>query len=304
MITMKTQEAIIRDLRGSMNDEPSVGLKNRIIESAAVQETTVEPARPARRRFGTKAAVAAATVVTLLLATTVFAYGSDIIDAIREFMFGDSTIEQVDEIDVGDALQKAGFSEDAKVVWLLGFEGTDNSVFGSDQAARVSSSVFATVDEANDITTFTIGEPTYLPRGVAQQTYAVEVFTNPQDGEVEGGTAWVSLKYEFDGVQELLVGGIHITSDVDFDELNLVIDLNQYYVGPDGHAFIETVYPIEKVMVGDNEASLVQGDPSVFGRGLDTKLCWKKGDIFFEMTFSSKWYDAETMIEIAESIVP
>jgi len=72
-----------------------------------------------------------------------------------------------------------------------------------------------------------------------------------------------------------------------------MITLMQYYAGPDAYVNLQTVEPLEKVMVGDIEASVVY-----YGRS--PHLYWMQDEILFE-PFSGH-YGLETLIDVAESV--
>ena len=57
------------------------------------------------------------------------------------------------------------------------------------------------------------------------------------------------------------------------------LNVNQYFAGPDAYVELETVYPIQKVMVGDIEASLVYAEDSM----TRYRLYWLKDSILYEL---------------------
>ena len=238
-----------------MQDEPSETLKDRVLESTVTR--TGEP-YAVKRSVGLKAALIAASITVFVLVTG-FAYGAEIIATIQQFMFGESSAVQVEELNGGRG--------------VIGFRIVNRSLADSTKHDGVTQ--FTSIEEANQFATFTIKAPRYLPENVIGLEYvAVQRYT---DGSA-GYDVYVHYRVE-------IPNGT--------DGLNL----NQYYAGPDAHVELETVHSIQKVMVGDIEASLVYAEDSM----ARYSLYWLKDCILYELT-SGGSFDLETILAIAESV--
>jgi len=209
------------------------------------------------------AVIAAAIILALTLATTGIAYGGEIIDAIKSFMFGNSSATQVEYIENKTVslriVNRSELVDHDKGTGLIHFDS---------------------VEEANQCVPFTIKVPSYLPDNVIGFSHPVIV-----QRKLDGTAGYdVFIQYRVDDPSNI-------------DELNL-INIDQYYIGPNAHVEIETIVPIQKVMVGDIEASLV------FTEGyfdyVQYYLYWIKDDILYE--FINGCFDLETMLAIAESV--
>ena len=71
--------------------------------------------------------------------------------------------------------------------------------------------------------------------------------------------------------------------------------LFQYYAGDNAHINLESAQPIEKVMIGDIEASIVIVD------GTYRHLYWMKNGIVFEL-ISGNDVELDELIAIAKSV--
>ena len=86
---------------------------------------------------------------------------------------------------------------------------------------------------------------------------------------------------------------------------NAILQLRQFYAGPDAYYDLETVFGIEKVMVGDSEAVLISASAKdwVDTEDINYTLYWLNDGIAYEL--GAEYHDGytpETMIKIAESV--
>ena len=161
---------------------------------------------------------------------------------------------------------------------------------------------FATVEEARENTPFAIKIPSYLPRGEEPKFIHVSRFKQ-KDG-----------KYAH--VFRIVYG-----LEVSYGEI-AAFHLFQYYIGPDAYINLKTSASIQKVMIGDIEATAVGGGgdyiniktsetiqkviisdievtaDTVSAGGVT--LYWMQDEILFEMYSDN--YDLDTLIAIAETM--
>jgi len=233
---------------------------SRSLQNRIYQSATEKPAAPyiAKRKMGLSAAIIAVTLALFSL-TTAFAYGGEIIAFVQQFMFGSSSAEQVEKLDG----------------YVIGFDIVHRSDL-VDWTKNDGGKTFTTVEEANEFASFTIKVPTYLPDDViGLKTVYVQKYKD--------GTAGYD---------------VHVRYSVATPNGTTGFSINQYYAGPDAYVELETIYPIEKIMVGDVEASLVYGESSFNGIGY--QLYWIKDDILYE--YFGDCYDLKIILAIVSSI--
>jgi hypothetical protein len=213
-----------------------------------------------------KFAIIAATVVFgVILTTTVFAYGGEIMNVIQQFMFGNSIAAQVETIDGGDEMG----IDDSGVIgsrWII--RNRSDFAEWKDMSGRYV--YIETLDEAREITPFEIQEPEFIPDAILGDIHVI-YFEDKTYGYD------VYLKYAV-GIEEY--------------DLNLF----QYYAGPDAYLEFTTIDPIQKIMVGDIEAFVEISD-------VYANLYWIKDEILFNLECGLYVYDLETLIKIAESVM-
>jgi regulator of RNase E activity RraB len=156
-----------------------------------------------------------AAVLSVMMATLAFAYG----DTIIQFMFGDSSIRQVEKVGSDIA---------------IAMEIVNRADYAWNHDREYSSVLFSTYNEANQSAPFVIKEPSYIPDNAALEKIAVPQFKDKTFG------------YD-----------VRITYDVELTNGNGSIGLFQFYVGPDAYLNMQTVEGIQKVMVSEIEASVV-----------------------------------------------
>jgi len=210
------------------------------------------------------AAVLAAIALTAF-SVTAFAYGNEIIGVIKQFMMGNSNIEQVENIP---------HDGDGTVIVL--FEIANRSVTIDEHGEYKE---FSTTYEANQVAPFVIKEPKYLPESVRFEAVGLRYLTNGSYG------------YEAD---------ISYTATKENDISTL--GLTQYYVGDDAYINLKTVSSIEKIDVGNIEATFVQSDNpnSPFGERLD--IFWIEDGVVYWIYCTG--IDKGTLLEIAKSLEP
>ena len=237
-------------------------------KDAAYNKTTRRP------RF---AVVAAAVILLVALGTGVLAFGAEITDAVKSFIFGNSSAEQVDELE--DIEWYGGIITGRLHSWEL-----VNRSGLVDETKHAGYEIFDTLDEANGFANFTIKAPSYLP----ENAY---------------GPVRVAVQKYIDGTAGYEA---HVTLHTERQDGNMAeFHLIQMYAGPDSHFNLVTVYPIEKVMVGDIEASLVHepSEPGDYFVGVGYRLFWMKDEILYQLECSSSSnHPKETILAIAESV--
>jgi len=206
------------------------------------------------------------TVIAVLLINTVSVYGNAIINVIQQFMFGNSSITQVEKIDVGDEL-------DGITLNMYIIKNRSEFTEWGDRFGRYIT--FGNLDEALEVIPFKIQKPKFIPNAVFDAAHIIYL-----DEQVYGYDVW--LKYRVNEISEL--------------------NLYQYYVGSDAYIEYTTIESIQKVMVGDIEASVTIWDIWGDGSAEYMSLIWIKDEIIFRLECGSYVYDLETLIQIAESI--
>jgi hypothetical protein len=171
------------------------------------------------------------------------------------FMFGKSSAARVEEIDGGEG--------------VIQYAVTNRELPANrtDYGGHIR---FDTVEEANQFAPFTIKSPQYLPENMELSHVSVQQYTDGTAGYDAIVHYWVKTPNSTYG-----------------------LGIFQYYAGPDGYIDLLTIYPVEKVMVGGIEASLVDAEGSYH-------LYWVKDGVAYEMT--NRFYGIETLVAIAESV--
>ena len=269
---MNTHEKAIKDFLVNIQASPSESLRSRVMENAH-REVDAMPVY--RRRFPVRAAVLAAIIAALVL-TTAFTFGSEIVGVIKQVMFGDSIAKQV-------------VSDNSLYIESLGVM----NIAELSDAKDYPLGLFDTLEEARQAAPFPIREPAYLPDDV---TGLNSVGVWRAEAETGPWMHFVIVSYNI----ALVPDG------------NSILQLRQFYAGPDAYFDIESVSSIEKVMVGDVEAVLVTtygksgfGDGNVISNVSDTgyALYWLNYGIAFELSVDyHNGYTPETMVRIAESV--
>jgi len=237
--------------------------KETFAELRASEDTIREVLKMTRTRkihFKALRIIPIAAVIVLLLSATAFAYGGEIVGALKEFMFGNSSAVQVDEI------------ENA----VLKFRIVNRSV--ADPTKMYGLDRFDTIEEANRFAGFTIKAPSYLPENVIGLYH---VWVQGNEAGTPGNEVFIQYNVETPGG----TANFHI---------------GQYFAGADAYIELETIEPIQKVMVGDIEASLVYTEDST--PGVQYHLYWMKNDILYQFLVPVGCFDFETALAIAESI--
>ncbi|MDR0490517.1 MAG: hypothetical protein LBH28_04650 [Oscillospiraceae bacterium] len=270
---MNAYERTIQEALENIQSSPNASLRSRVMNSA---DSGIGESMPIFRRRVTARAALISVVFAVVALTTAFTYGNQIVGVIRQVFFGDSVASQiVSDVDL-----------------YVGSGGVVNRGDLS-EATDYPLGVFETLEEARQAAPFPISEPSYLPANV---TGLRNVGVWRVEAEEGPWMHFVIVSYDI----ELTGGGVSI------------LGLRQTYAGPDAYLEIESVSPIEKVMVGDSEAVLISA-PEKFVQGNGTviinedivgyTLSWLKDGVAYELQANyHDGYTPETMIRIAESI--
>lgn len=218
---MKPYEVMIQNQLENIQIKPQAELRSRVLEDAA---TGADAPRFAGRKIGVRAAILAAVFAALSL-TTAFAYGDEIIGALRQFMFGDSSAAQFEVIDEDIIIRFTIINRSGLVE-----PGVINGYIG-----------FSTMEEARQAAPFTVREPLYLPENAVLDMVNV---ARCKDGS-----------YGYD---------VQIGYTIELPDGNGRLDLFQYYAGPDAYIELDTTYSIQKTAVGGIEASVLQGEGDTY----------------------------------------
>ena len=276
---MNTFENVIKESLEDIQVKPSEALHDRIMKSVVSGR---DFQRFYRRKSYVRVAILAAVIAAFLL-TTAATYGSEIVAAIKQVIFGDSIGTQI-------------VPEHELYLGSWGIMNRSNL----DGAVDYPLGVFDTLEEAREAAPFYIREPAYLPDSVSGLrsigVWRVEDPDNPWMHFVSLNYE-IPFKFEVDGV---VVSGTRLLS------------LEQTYGGPDAYISVNTIFDIEKTMVGSNEAVLIHNE----GRSLTVDaeviivpqnksytLCWMNDGIAFVLENDyPDGVDLDTMIKIAESV--
>ena len=257
---MNTYENATKEFLENLQISPSEALRDRVMQSVGDGEIKH---RAFKRRLSIKAAIIAAVIATLVL-TTAATYGSEVVNAIKQVIFGDSIGTQID-------------SEHELYIGSWGIMNRNNL----DGAVDYPLGLFDTLEKARLAAPFYIKEPSYLPESIAGlRNVGVWRLEDPDNPWMH----FVTLNYDLKGDGRLL-------------------ELKQVYAGPDAYIKVETISSIGKIMVGDIEALLVSSDghDDVIN-DQSYSLWWIKDGIAYELSSYQDIADLETLIAIAESI--
>jgi hypothetical protein len=177
-------------------------------------------------------------------------------EAIMTFMFGDSIAAQVHKIDS---------DSDAVVRFRIVNESALASHIGNGLHE------FDTVEEADQFGLMPVKAPDYLPENVTG-------LERVSIGKAEWGAIAV------------------VTYRVEAPNRSSLLSIHQHYAGPDAYVELETIYAIQKIMIGGVEASVVYDEHED-----ETQIYWIKDDVLL-ILYSGKEYDLETLLAIAESV--
>jgi len=261
------------------NEERKQSIMNKI------QENMQENQNPRKRRISGRTVLIAAIIAALTI-TTALAYGG----VIQEFIFGDSRAVRVEVVEEPNTQGTASYWIDGEEIEVVETEPMRIAVYnqnGVELIGRVSDTTPFYVglpmdgwDEWDDqYAPFTIRKPSYLP-----MDSALSLVQLAQDEY--GDAVAVTLNFTFGGGSSWVLG--------------------QFYVGQEGYFELETTYPIEKVMIGDIEALLMEMPIAVSGVDQTWRvLTWMSDGYVFMLDHAAdttQGLDLETLIAIAESI--
>jgi len=200
-------------------------------------------------------------------ATTALAYG----DEIWQFIFAG----QVESVDEGLQIHLYDISGTATMgVSLL------NSKTDLNQPTIMQE--FTSLDELKQAAAFDLKLPSYMSADI-------ESLSN---GYILG----------FKNIEDENIYAINI--GYYFSDEEILFDVSQLYLGDEGQLMVETIWPIEWIMVGDNEGlviySFYDGEHQAYSSNLS--LYWQNNGILYILHSYGATLDLETMIKIAESI--
>jgi len=221
--------------------------------------------KPKYRKQTLVAAVVAVFIV--VTATTALAYG----DEIWQLIFA----RQVESVDDGLQIHLYDSSDTATIgVSLL------NSQFDLNQPSIMQE--FTSLDELKQAVAFDLKLPSYMPADIENLHYSYILGSE----NIENGNIFaINIGYYFN------------------DE-KILFDVSQFYLGDEGQLMVETVWPIQWTMVGDNEGLVIHstydGEHQAYSGNLS--LYWQNNGILYILHAYGATLDLETMIKIAESI--
>jgi len=246
-------------------------ISDKLAQNIRNEMLSVIKAREAKSRSGQQIRrfrlLLVTAILVTLIATVAFAQSE-----IRQFFFGNSNITQVEEIEnvfgiSGTLIREVKIinGKYESVDWSLNFEGW---------------SEFYTVAELRHAAAFDIKEPGYLPDTI--DLSSISTFG-----------AWYTSEKQIEFVFIEYGGGSPSGTGI--------VSLSQWYVGSDASFEIVTIYPIEKVMVGDVEASvIIETFEDDTERAI---LYWKQGSVLYELQHTAfDGVDMDILIAIAESV--
>ena len=220
-------------------------------------------------------------VLVALSVTTALAYGDDI----RQFVFGRSSIAQVESIDDRTKITNETAS--------MGVGIRNSSFFNAEQ--YIGKSSFSTIDELRQAASFDVREPLFLPGNTVLNNVAGSRFT--EEEHIYAAMFDYSIRHTPSYVQK---GDVYVLEN--FSEVFSGFSgfsLSQCFVGHDAYLEIDTLYTFEKVMIGDCEASVVfQSDDNTE----ITSLYWQKNGVVYILHSYGASLDLDTMTAIAESV--
>jgi len=263
---MNTFEKTIQESLKTIQSSPSAGLKYRVMRSIDNEGEVNAPVF--WRRIPVRAALIAALIGVVAL-TTAFTFGDRIISVVQQLIFGNSVAKQV-ELAEGYGKGSIGVMNRSSLI--------EDAIYplGS----------FETLEEAREVAPFPIRVPTFLPDNVTGLN-SVGVYRSEEPDGPDMHFVIVSYNITLNG------GG------------NAILQLRQFYAGPDAYFDLETVSEIEKVMVGNSEAVLISASAKdwVDTEDISYTLYWLNDGIAYELGAEyHDGYSPETMIKIAESV--
>jgi len=260
---MKMYERLILESLENIQDAPGEALRVRVMNNITCGENGL---RFYRRKLPVRVTVVAA-VLSVLILTTAFTFGHEIVGAIKHLVFGGSTASQV----VYENVLQIGSVE------------IRNREDLSD-ARDYPIGIFETLEEARQAAPFKIMKPAYLPNNIIGLRNVGVWRVECLDDTV---MHFVSLNYDI-----ALENG---------DSGSLV--LRQTYAGPNAYFVIENRSSIAKAMVGDIESLLITEKEGGNNNVIGYTLYWLQDGIAYELSAECPdGYTPETMIRIAESI--
>lgn len=252
---MNAYESMTKGRIEALQAEPSPELRNRVFSS--VKEKTSAAAFYRKPRLRTLLVAAALAALSV---TAVFAYSG----VLREFMFGDSTARQVEAARADGFVNRNIFEH---------FE-LKNSDYSHTSIKQIS---FSALDELRQEAAFDVKEPRLLPEG----SELLQIF----------GVQYTESGYMYGAVFRYFS---EFVNGRRYDPLNSLI-LTQLYIGPGAYVEFDVVHPIEKVTVGDAEASVVIQNDSGF-----LHIYWIQNGVLYGLAGSG--LDLGALITIADSV--
>lgn len=273
---MEHIETIIKKQLEYIQSEPEKDLRNKILENATAGTNVIYSVKCKNGLF----AVLLASVLGVFLLMSAFT----IINVVQQFAFGNSNVMQVPENIYANIVKGSGAYSSGYVKYQL---VNQIEVPGSlaDGVIVVGDKLeFSTIEEAR-ISLPLIKTPVHIPENI----------------EVDEIYVWVPGSKAVDTVRISYTDGIEKETRLSF---------SQRYIGPDAYINLTTTYPVQKVMVGDVEATviiekipdeLLEVLPSAADDIiLHSTLYWINEGFLYELRGT---YDLENLIVIAESVV-
>jgi len=303
-----------------MNDEHTKIVRNMLDPSEAAKAriyNKIHLRHKQRKPMIISKGIAIAAIVVVLTFTMTMAVAHS--SVLREIIFGDSRAAQVEAVDeshnrfavsVGHITIDSEGQVDGEWSDVAYSDPMRISVYTGDGVELLldteyfSSYTNIVIDEWNDrYAPFDIRKPSYPLWG---ELLSVALLHG------EHGDA-VSLQYNFlnwdDSAIEIVIdeaSGVAIGRN---QPRNSSWSLFQYSLGHGGYFNFETTYPIEKVMIGDSEALLVEFNLYLDSTGQRTYriLIWVADGYFYILSHAdSQWdrdfFNLDTLIKIAKSI--
>ena len=275
---MQICEERIKDYYNSTTHIPSERLRSQIISDAIENNLEINKYR---RKITAKTVIITAVLVVVLSTTALAA--KENADVIRQwFSFGNSTATQIDR----------------SIAWLRSDNVYSISRILTDDSPKpyayetFTTTWYSTLEEASSVFPFDIKVPSFLPETVTglledETLYAYLI------GD-ESGFSFYYTYMEF---------GISLPPGDSYTKTESTFWLFQTYYGADVHFNFETVFNIEKHMVGDVEALLVRDGITHPFLAPSYKLIWVKDGVLYELrTGSHHVFSVDDLIAIAESI--
>ena len=254
---MNQNEEKIREKLDEIMATPSDDLRERILADADAKKTPMKY----RRRFNTKTILIAAALV-VIMSTTVLAIGDDFAGIRRWFSFGKSTVAQID----WDVV----WTRPGAVYGVYRVLGEDSSRLAQGESFIIN---YCTLEEARANFPFDIREPAYLPDTVIGLVEEESAGSYAQ-GDISG----------FSMYNAYLVYSIALPPNEGYYPTESTFSLMQTYYSSDVYFDMETVWYIEKYMIGDSEALLIR-QRNTGNRYVEPgyRLIWVNDGIHFEL---------------------